>query len=127
MKRKDDHVANDYAFFEADLRPPKRRWLGWLVVPLRRVLWRLLQPAWLNEQLLLERLGQEIERLQALVAELVETDSDQTRRLDALEKDFLASTAAGWDATALARRLAAIEDRLIGVDQATAQPRKPDR
>jgi hypothetical protein len=126
MTRKDEHVANDYAFFEVDLRPPKRRWLGWFVVPLRRVLWRLLQPAWLNEQLLLERLGREIDRLQALTAELAEADSDQTRRLDALERDFLASTAAGWDATALARRLAAIEDRLIGTDQATTQETKVD-
>jgi hypothetical protein len=112
MRSEVQQVTSDYAFYEVDLRPPELRWVGWLVVPLRRILWRLLRPAWLREQELLERIGADIDRLET---NLVETVPHLTERLDALERQHHASAAAGWDVTALARRLTSIEDRLIGL------------
>ncbi len=88
----------DFAFYNAGCEP--RRGLRGLLVPIRRLLRRLLRPIFLRQAELLEEIARRQERLEAFFC----------------------------DATALARRLAVLEDRLeelLARQEAAAAPAGP--
>jgi hypothetical protein len=110
-------TRRDYAFYETE---GGARRFGWLVRPVRGVLRRLLGPVWTREHLLLVALDDDIRELRQEIAArdsanratATATTSYLTDRLDALERQVHAAAAAGWDQTALARRLLALEEKL---------------
>jgi len=82
----------DFAFYNVGCEAPKG--LRWLVEPLYRLLRRLLRPIFLRQVALYEELARRQERLEAFVC----------------------------DRTALARRLAVLEDHLQTLLQQTPAP-----
>ena len=128
----DTKPARDYAFYEAGQRERPRR-LAWLVLPLRRLLRRLLGPVWAREELLFQALADDITRVERrldaavgeLRSELTErhdvTTSYLTDRLAELERQIHAAAALGWDHVAVTRRLAALEDHLALLNETEAR------
>jgi hypothetical protein len=121
MSHGDPSLMRDYAFYEASARSRRARWI---VGPLRRLLRRLLGPVWAREYELFTALDDDIRVLRHDLAALRDeqdatakaTADYLTARLDALERQVHAAAAAGWDQTALARRLIALEERLDGIE-----------
>lgn len=111
-------MRRDYAFFEGVEQPPRR--LRWVVLPLRRVLRRLLGPVWERERALFEALDADVTEVRAAqVSSDVAVDERYrtaieylSERIDAVERQVRSTAALGWDHAALTRRLAALEDRL---------------
>ena len=86
----------DYSFYDAGCVAPKG--LARVVVLFRRLLRRLLRPIFLRQAALFQELGSRIEEVAGRLGGL----DQRQERLEAFE----------CDGTALARRLAVLEDRL---------------
>lgn len=111
---------HDFAFYEAG---ESARRLSWLVLPLRRLLRRLLGPVWSRERELFEALSRDIGQAERLAAEgddelrrrleeIAASAAYLSERIDALERQVQATAGLGWDHVALVQRLATLEDRL---------------
>jgi hypothetical protein len=127
-KRSSD--MGDFAFYEADIEPKRFRWI---VVPLRKLLRRLLGPVWSQEELLFHSLNERIAHLETelssgAVSSRIEDGIEDvrvdlrgrqeasteliTQRLADLERQVETLTGLGWDHVAVVRRLASIEDHM---------------
>ena len=135
--------TRDYAFYDAIDEPAQR--MGWVVMPARRLLRRLLGPVWRRERELFQLLGTEIARLDerllnpdgvtevAIAARVTQLEqqvavlAELPGRLDSLERQMQSIAALSWDHEAVVRRLAMIEDRLSTLQDgsAPAAPRRP--
>jgi hypothetical protein len=102
--------VRDYAFYNAGCTGPE--WPRKVVIPLRRLLRRLLRPIFFRQAELFEHLGREIHELSATQRHLGEHVEAVVRRQDELDRRLRASLALGWDYVALVRRLAILEDRV---------------
>jgi hypothetical protein len=91
----------DYAFYHAGIDGP-RRGVKRIIVPIRRLLRRIMRPM----------LYRQAELMQSL-AERVDENSNQMQTALAL----------GWDHVAMVRRLAAIEEQLIALRRENAAGR----
>ncbi len=105
--------VRDLAFYNAIGEPSGSRRL---VLPLRRILRRLLRPLFLRQVEILEELCRRLDDAEA-------GRTEQDRRQDALLSRIQATSAMGWDQVAMARRLAVLEDR---VEALLASAKRPD-
>jgi hypothetical protein len=105
--------VHDLAFYDAgcnELRGARR-----VVVPVRRLLRRLLRPIFLRQVELFQKL---VDRRDAGEASLqvVRDDVDKlTKRQDEVDERVEAVLAFGWDYVAMVRRLAVLEDQLVAL------------
>jgi hypothetical protein len=91
----------DYVFYNEGCTG--KRGTRWFIVPLRRLLRRILRPIFQRQVELLHDLGEEQERLRTQVAEIDEDIQDIV--------DF------GWDYVSLVRRLTALEREVQSLKQ----------
>ena len=90
-----------------------------LIVPVRRILRRILRPIFLRQA----------ELMMQLAAQLDETDvtlQAVNRRLDHTSDQIQDTIAFGWDYVAMARRLAALEDRVATLHSGSESLRDDD-
>jgi seryl-tRNA synthetase len=108
--------VTDFAFYNAGTG--ESRGLKRAFVPVRRVLRRVLRPIFLRQAELMMHLAGRIDETNAKIEDL--------RRRHDLTSDQIQDTIAfGWDHVAMARRLAALEDRVESL-QAKAEAGRDD-
>jgi hypothetical protein len=102
----------DQVFYERGMAP---RRFGALIVPLRRILRRLERP-WFDRQVeIFDELRAAIDAAEARIAaaeRTIETLGTLAQEVRELRDSLRAEEARSWDQSAIARRLAALEDRI---------------
>jgi len=120
-----ERTGKDYAFYEGgqDARRSK-----WLVVPVRRLLRRLLGPVWERELALFEAMDADLVQVDRSLAsqreeieELKQVLRELSEQLEAVDQRLHSTAALVGDQVALARRLGSLEDYLAAQEPAESQ------
>jgi hypothetical protein len=102
--------TRDYAFYSEGMRPTG---LGIILVLIRRVLRRLQRPWFFRQEQIFNDLRHSIDVQDAKIADAREVLGETNRLLQELRTEVHKREAQAWDQTAIARRLAALEDSLL--------------
>jgi hypothetical protein len=105
--------VHDLAFYDAGCH--EARGVRRVVVPVRRLLRRLLRPIFLRQVELLQKLIDRLDAGEASLQSVREQVDGLAKRQDEVDERVEMVLSFGWDYVAMVRRLAVLEDQLVAL------------